>query len=334
MAHRHAVGRRLANCSLQAASTASVKGASWREVDDRRAMCVPVRLSYGCRHDASWRSTSSIRVPRQARFDVVCSRHETPSFMESSMRWTQSSPVLFALLLGSCVQDTMTQRATPSPPPSSAIALTVLGPAIRGESFTLRVELPVPRDGLRVLLPTTDGGLGAGACPPPLNGECLGIIGQRTLVGPEHHPRRGRIRHGVPLDYPSDEMAVQATIPTRRGGFLSEPMLIPILDPPEVEVDIDFFVLIHGWCRAAVQRLRHRRDRLLRRQPRGERPAPREPLRARRSRAGELRDHDPVERPRRQRRDKSCKLENLLRPTRPSATTRSSRSATTSAATV
>lgn len=63
-------------------------------------------------------------------------------------------------------------------PPPVAITIEALSDAVAGEALTLRATLPgqAPQDGLAVHF-VTGTGLGDGACPGPLNGECLSVTG-------------------------------------------------------------------------------------------------------------------------------------------------------------
>ncbi len=119
--------------------------------------------------------------------------------------------------------------------PPAPIDVAALGPMVRGETVLVTATLPVAMDNIAIYLPTTEGGLGAGICPPPLAGDCLGIVGPLDLYGPELTTGGvATFAYEVDAAHPTSEVALQAVVLVGGAAYLSAPVSLPVVDPEEV----------------------------------------------------------------------------------------------------
>jgi formylglycine-generating enzyme required for sulfatase activity len=116
-------------------------------------------------------------------------------------------------------------------PPPANIGLVASAPLLRGTAVTIEVTLPVALDGIRIYLPTTEGGVGAGACPAALGGDCLSIVGALDLYGPEYTTGGvATFLYFVAPGHPTNQVAFQAVARSGSSAYLSAPLVLPVLD--------------------------------------------------------------------------------------------------------
>ena len=112
--------------------------------------------------------------------------------------------------------------------PLRPMRLTPSGPAIRGETLEITVQLEVAVEGLGIHLPVADGGAGLGICPGPLDGACLGIVGNIDLETVVTDATGAAVLHyEVPATHGTDQLAVQAVV-VGREVFLSGPVVLDV----------------------------------------------------------------------------------------------------------
>jgi hypothetical protein len=114
------------------------------------------------------------------------------------------------------------------------MTVVATGPAVRGTNLPVQVVLPVAMPNLTVGLPSGDGGIGAGICPPPLRGECLDITGDVDVqFGLTDAGGVAPFTVFVEPDHPTDTLALQAWVPVPSGvWYHSAPVELTVVDPP------------------------------------------------------------------------------------------------------
>jgi formylglycine-generating enzyme required for sulfatase activity len=118
-------------------------------------------------------------------------------------------------------------------PPPAPIDVAALGPLVRGTTVPIQVTLPVALDNIAVYLPTTEGGVGAGICPNALGGDCLSIVGTLDLYGAELTTGGvATFPYVVDAAHPTNQVAFQAVALTGAVAYLSDPVVLPVLDLP------------------------------------------------------------------------------------------------------
>ncbi len=117
--------------------------------------------------------------------------------------------------------------------PIGPIEVTPLEPAVAGTPLGIDVTLPIARDGISVYLAVGDS-VGAGICPAELLGDCLGITGGLSILGPVD-TIDGVAHLEVPLVPAAPSFAVQAVLLFPRRSYQSPPLAIDVpLVIPEV----------------------------------------------------------------------------------------------------
>ncbi len=126
----------------------------------------------------------------------------------------------------------------PQPPPVAGFGLEAPDLVFRGEPAQVTATLPsppAPANGVNIWLAWTDGGLGAGACPPALGGECLDIAGTPTPLGPVPTVSGSSVlRHEVDVTHPGGVVGYQGVVLAAGTAFLSAPIEVAVEDPPEL----------------------------------------------------------------------------------------------------
>ncbi len=127
--------------------------------------------------------------------------------------------------------------AAPGEAPPMDIRVTPsLELAERGERLRFDIALPEPLDDIRTWLVFTTDGLGDGSCPPELRGECLDIVGEPMVIGPQWTlGGQASFTLVVPEDFPTDAIAVQAVASVDRRFGISSPGIVPVA-PVDTEI--------------------------------------------------------------------------------------------------
>lgn len=131
-------------------------------------------------------------------------------------------PALFALLVACAVEPASPHLLEGQLPPPAAIEVVLPLEVSPGESFAVDVTLPVPLDGIDVRL-VFGAGVGAGACPAVLHGDCVGVT-DRIEVTPAVSTVQGQATVWLtapPTVAPGDTLAVQAVVVRPNRAYLS-----------------------------------------------------------------------------------------------------------------
>lgn len=116
------------------------------------------------------------------------------------------------------------------PPP--LVRLSWSGNATHGGQIQLdaAVAAAIP-NGVDVWFVTSDGGVGPGACPPALQGACLGIAGTPRVLG-SARVRAGHATRSVQIPLRLGPEAWFQAIVLAGGPALSDPLTVPITGGP------------------------------------------------------------------------------------------------------
>jgi hypothetical protein len=138
------------------------------------------------------------------------------------MRW------LTLVFLAACGEELAAPEETAFDELGPPITLTVQGTPTRGATVTVTADLPVGN----VMGWLAEGaGLGAGPCPAPLLGTCLGVTAPAAVAATDMADSTGLLSFSVPIDANApDTIAWQGVIQYRGRFYTTTPLEVDISD--------------------------------------------------------------------------------------------------------
>jgi hypothetical protein len=144
------------------------------------------------------------------------------------------------LVLAACATEAPALLPADQAPPLADITVDAPATAMPGDSVLVAVTLPLsaPASGVNVFLPITDAANLTPICPALLAGECLGITGNLSVVGPTVAiDRQVSFSYDIPASFSGDTLELQVVVPRPGQTYLSLPVVIDIAHCEDLDSD-------------------------------------------------------------------------------------------------